>query len=317
MATYTINGIEIHAETAGQPNRQVAILIHGWSSSWYAMSPLMPLLSQRFYVIAIDLPGYGQSPKLPARTTIPAYVEAIAKLIEEVSSGPVVMVGHSMGGMISMSLALKYPVLVERMVLLCPTITGILSTYINLVVSPVTLAERFALGSLIVSAGEKLMVGITDRLMKPASFAARTGITEQDVRRLQQDVRRPDQGRVRAECFTAMRQNNLTGQLHKIEAPSLVIWGAEDNTVPLSDSGVVADEWTTADLRIIPKAGHWPQFETPDITRRLIASFLGLPLASTEIKPVEDSELAAINEIAQFLSHSDVGNNLNQPQRIR
>lgn len=261
MTTYNINGIQIHAEQAGQPNRQVALLIHGWSSSWYAMSPLMPLLAQRFSVISVDLPGYGKSPALPYRATISGYVEILAKLIEEVSKGPVVLVGHSMGGMIGATLAIKYPVLVERMVLLCPTISGKLSDYINFFVSPITLMERFAFGSLLVSAGEKLMVGISDRLMKPASFAERSGITAQDYARLRADVRRPDQGRVRAECFTAMRQNNLIGQLGKIEAPSLVIWGAEDNTVPLRDSGVVADEWHNADLRILPKAGHWPQFE--------------------------------------------------------
>lgn len=317
MTTYNINGIQIHAEQAGQPNRQVALLIHGWSSSWYAMSPLMPLLAQRFSVISVDLPGYGKSPALPFRATIPAYVEILAKLIEEVSKGPVVLVGHSMGGMIGATLAIKYPVLVERMVLLCPTISGKLSDYINFFVSPITLMERFAFGSLLVSAGEKLMVGISDRLMKPASFAERSGITAQDYARLRADVRRPDQGRVRAECFTAMRQNNLVGQLSKIEAPSLVIWGAEDNTVPLRDSGVVADEWQSADLRILPKAGHWPQFETPHLTRRLVASFLGLPLTSTNQKTVGDQELATINEIAQFIGHSDVGNNLNQTQRTR
>ena len=124
MTTYNINGIQIHAEQAGQPNRQVALLIHGWSSSWYAMSPLMPLLAQRFSVISVDLPGYGKSPALPYRATISGYVEILAKLIEEVSKGPVVLVGHSMGGMIGATLAIKYPVLVERMVLLCPTISG-------------------------------------------------------------------------------------------------------------------------------------------------------------------------------------------------
>ena len=177
--------------------------------------------------------------------------------------------------------------------------------------------ERFAFGSLLVSAGEKLMVGISDRLMKPASFAERSGITAQDYARLRADVRRPDQGRVRAECFTAMRQNNLIGQLGKIEAPSLVIWGAEDNTVPLRDSGVVADEWHNADLRITPQSRSLAQFETPHLTRRLVASFLGLPLTSTNQKTVGDQELATINEIAQFIGHSDVGNNLNQTQRTR
>ncbi len=318
MPIFKVKDQEIHVVEEGQPGRQVAILIHGWSSSWYALSPLMGLLSQRFHCFAVDLPGYGKSPRLAQRTTIPAYVDLLASFIEQVSSGPVVLIGHSMGGMISISLAIHYPVLIERMVLIGPTISGRLSTYINLVVSPITLLERFGLGSLIVSAGERAMVGFTDRLMVPASFAERTGITMQDYWRLRQDARQTGQGRVRAECFLAMRDNDLRGKLSQIETPAVVVWGAEDNTVPLRDAGVVADEWPDADLRILPKAGHWPQFEATDTIRRLVAAYLGLPLLSDQLKrKVEDSELARVNEIAQFLAHSDVGNNLNLAQRTR
>jgi CRP-like cAMP-binding protein len=97
-----------------------------------------------------------------------------------------------------------------------------------------------------------------------------------------------------------------------------VIWGAEDNTVPLRDAGVIADEWPTADLRILPKSGHWPHFEALDTTRRLVAAFLGLPLTSDVLyTPVEDEELARVNEVAQFLSHSDIGRNMNLSQRTR
>jgi CRP-like cAMP-binding protein len=228
------------------------------------------------------------------------------------------LIGHSMGGMTSVTLALRHPPLVERMVLLGPTITGKLSRYINAVVSPITLMERFGLGSFMVSFVERGIVGLSDRIMRPASFAERTGITQDDFVRLREDARRPGQGKVRAECYFAMRDNNLSGQLAKVEPPALVIWGAEDNTVPLRDAGVVADEWPTADLRILPKAGHWTQFEAPQATRRLIAAYLGLPLASDKINtPVDDKALVQIRDIAQFLAHSDIANNLNLAQRIR
>jgi len=318
VAFYSINGQQIYAAEEGNPNRQVALLIHGWSSSWYAMSPLLGLVSQRFRAISIDLPGYGKSPPLPSRTTIPAYADLLADFVETVTDGPVVLVGHSMGGMTGLTLAMQYPALVERMVLLGPTISGRLSRAINLAISPITLLERFGLGSQIVSMAERTFVGITDRLMRPVSFAERTGITEQDYKRLRADARRPGQGRARAECFFAMRDNDLRGRLDQVEAPSLVLWGAEDNTVPLRDAGVVADEWPQADLRIIPKAGHWPQFEAPVVTRRQIASFLGLPLFSSELHtPVDDEEFMRIREVAQFLAHSDVGSNLNIAQRTR
>jgi pimeloyl-ACP methyl ester carboxylesterase/CRP-like cAMP-binding protein len=312
------NDQQIHAVEEGHPNRQVALLIHGWSSSWYAMSPLIGLLSQRFRAIAVDLPGYGASPPLPERVTISAYADILANFIERVTDGPAVLVGHSMGGMTSLTMALRYPELVDRMVLIDPTISGRLSQSINLLVSPITMMERFGLGSLLVSTFERAIVGLTDRIMRPVSYAERSGIEKEEHARLQADVRRPGQGKVRAECFFAMRENDLQGKLGQIEVPALVLWGAEDNTVPLRDAGIVADEWPTADLRIIPKAGHWPHFEAPDTVRRQVASFLGLPLFSSSLhSPVDDEELVLTQEVAQFLAHSNIGNDLNMAQRTR
>jgi pimeloyl-ACP methyl ester carboxylesterase/CRP-like cAMP-binding protein len=318
MAFYHVNGQKIHVQAEGLPNRQVALLIHGWSSSWYALSPLVKALKQRFFCLAVDLPGYGKSPRLSKRTTIPAYADLLAELVSEVSDGPVVLVGHSMGGMTSVTMALRHPVLVERMVLLDPTITGRLSRYINLVVSPITLLERFGLGRLMVSAVERGFVGVTDRIMRPASFAERTGITEADYKKLRADARRPGQGRVRTECFFAMRNNDLSADLHRLDTPTLILWGAEDNTVPLRDASIVADEWPDADLRILPKAGHWPQFEAPVTTRRLVGGYLGLPRFQDKLEaPLSDEVLVQTQEIAQFLAHSDIGNDLNKAQRLR
>ncbi|TAK10968.1 MAG: alpha/beta fold hydrolase [Anaerolineae bacterium] len=318
MPVYNINGQELHTVEEGNPNRQKAILIHGWSSSSFALSPISALLSQRFHCISVDLPGYGNSPPMKDRVTIQAYAELLADFIEQHSDGPVVLIGHSMGGMTSINLALTHPILVQRMVLISPTITGRLSTMINTTISPITLMERFGLGQFIISAVESLFVGITDRLMRPISFADRSGITQSDYARLRADARRPGQGRTRAECYYAMRDNDLSERLGQVETPALVIWGAEDNTVPLRDAGVVADLWPNADLRLLPKAGHWPHFEAPEATRRAVASYLGLPLLSDKLHAaVDDAEIGRIDEAANFLAHSGIGNGMNLAQRTR
>lgn len=316
MEIFSIDGAKIHAIDTGPRNAQLAILIHGWSSSSFAMSPLIPLLSRRFRCIAVDLPGYGESPPLRERATIGRYAQIIGRLITGLSEHPAVLVGHSMGGMISATLALQIPQLVDRMVLLCPTISGRLSFWINTFVSPITMLERFPLFSQLLALLEPSMLYVTDSLMKPASFAERSAISEADYLRLRADARRPGQGRVRAECFVAMRNQDLSGRLRELETPALVIWGAEDNTVPLRDAGVIADEWRSADLRIVPKAGHWPHFETPDVTLRYIASYLGLPSIVGEpdilVQPAE-----VTTQITEFLANSQIGSGLSLAQRTR
>jgi CRP-like cAMP-binding protein len=115
-----------------------------------------------------------------------------------------------------------------------------------------------------------------------------------------------------------MRDHDLSGRLSKIDTPTLVIWGAEDNTVPLRDAGIVEDEWPDTDLRILPKAGHWPHFESAQATRRLVAATMGLPLLSDHLhSPVSDEEIAHIDEVAQFLTHSSIGKDMNRAQRTR
>jgi CRP-like cAMP-binding protein len=115
-----------------------------------------------------------------------------------------------------------------------------------------------------------------------------------------------------------MRDNDLSEQLKEIQVPALVLWGAEDNTVPLRDAGIVADEWPDADLRILPKAGHWPHFENAATIQRQVAAYLGLPRFSDDLhESIEDNEWARIREAAQFLAHSDLGNELNLAQRMR
>lgn len=280
MPFFTVNGQTIHAHENGKPDKQLVLLIHGWSSSWYAMSPLLPQFSRRFYCLAVDLPGFGESPKSSEPASMEAYADLLAGLIEQVSPGrPAVLVGHSMGGMISLTLALRHRHLVERLILLCPTISGHLSLFMNLFISPVVVLEWVplldALGGLL----DPYVVGITDRLMRPASFSDRSGVKLEDYERLREDARRPGQGPIRAECFWAMRRGDLRGKLHRVtDVPSLVIWGMEDNTVPLRDASALADEWPDADLRILPRVSHWPQFEAPEITQRYIKAFLGTPL---------------------------------------
>lgn len=316
MAFYTVNGQRVYAREEGPTDAQVALLIHCWSGSWFALSPVLPLLSHRFSCIAIDLPGYGNSPAPNTPITIPYYADLLADLVRQVTDQPVVLVGHSMGGMISLTMALRHPELIDRMVLLCPTITGNLSILINAVYRPLALLEQSAVAGKLMEVLDPHMVTLTDSFMRPASFSDRTDISEKDYERIRADARRPGQGRVRAQSYRAMRANDLSGRLKEISTPTMLLWGAEDNTVPLRDAAVVADEWPTADLRIIPKAGHWPQFETPDVTKRYIASYLGLPVVSSRLDDAS-TPAEAVRDAAAFLAHSDIGNGLNLNQRAR
>jgi pimeloyl-ACP methyl ester carboxylesterase/CRP-like cAMP-binding protein len=317
MTTYTIDNQQIYVEEHGPPTAPLAVLIHGWSSSSFTWAPMLPDLSRRYHCIAIDLPGFGQSPDPTRKPSIAWYADLIAALITRFGhERPALVLGHSMGGQIAATLALRYPALVEQLVLLNPSLSGRLSSRVNLLLSPHVYAERFRFLEWLLHILAKTRLDYTDWLLKPSNFAERALISEADYGRIRADARRRGQGRTRAICYNAMRAGDLRGRLAQIEAPTLVLWGAEDDVVPLRDAGLVAREWPKADLRIIPNAGHWPQFEQPEATHRHIAHFLGLPPALAGESRTSD-DLDYLRGIAQFLNNSEIGGNLTEAQRLQ
>ena len=196
MSTYVIDQQELHIrDDTRHRNAPIALLIHGWSSSWFTWTPLLPVLSTRYACMAVDLPGYGRSPAPKYPPSIVSYADLMARLIEKISDRPVVVLGHSMGGQISITLALRHPHLVERLVLLNPVISGRLSTFIKLFIAPHILLERYAWGGKFLSYLEKTPLNYAEQLMKPILFAERAIISRQDYERIRSDARRPRSGR--------------------------------------------------------------------------------------------------------------------------
>src|SRR3954451_18372320 len=88
---YNINGQDIHVEEVGPQHGPIAILIHGWSSSWVTWKALLPPLSNGYRCIVIDLPGFGKAPAPTERPTIAGYADLVGKLIEEFSDRSVLV----------------------------------------------------------------------------------------------------------------------------------------------------------------------------------------------------------------------------------
>lgn len=318
MAIYSFNGVPVHLHMHGPAHGPLAVLIHGWASSSYTWKPVLPVLSRRYRCVSVDLPGFGDSPRPGRPPTIGRYADLIAQVIEQFSDREALVLGHSMGGQIAATLALRHPPLVQRLVLLNPAISGRLSTRVNLTLAPYALAEVSPVVEWLLYLAAKTPLDYTDWLLKPSNFAARAQVSEEDYRQIRADARRRGQGRVRAACFVAMRRGDLRGVVGRIEAPALVVWGAEDNVVPLRDAGSVAVEWPAADLRIIPNAGHWPQFEQTETTLRHITHFLGLPPAlDDEHADQQQQDLEQIEETARFLTSTEIGGSLNPAQLLR
>ena len=94
------------------------LLIHGVGLNADAWEPQIVTLSARRRVIAVDMPGHGQSDLLPDGAELNAYVTAMADLIDALGISPVPVVGHSMGALIALGLALDHPSMIAALVAL-------------------------------------------------------------------------------------------------------------------------------------------------------------------------------------------------------
>ncbi|MFE3849746.1 alpha/beta fold hydrolase [Streptomyces griseorubiginosus] len=104
----------------GPARAPVLLLVHGWGGDGREWSPHVEALAGRFRLVVPDLRGHGRSPVPDEGNTPAAMAEDLAGLVEALATGPVVAVGHSMGGQVVNLLAVRHPALVRSVVALDP-----------------------------------------------------------------------------------------------------------------------------------------------------------------------------------------------------
>jgi len=255
---------------------QTIIFIHGLGSYLRAWEKNIEGLKDSYRCIAIDLPGYGKSSKKPHSGMMSFYAEVVKNLIDELQLKNVVLAGHSMGGQISMMTAINYPEIIQKLVLLAPagfeeftdgqkqwfrdvmTLDGVKNTTVEQIQT--NLAYNFY------NIPDDAAFMITDRIaMRSAKdFEAYCYAVVQSV--------------------SGMVDEPVIDMLDQIKQPVLIIFGENDNLIPnrFLNPGRTIDvaqnghqKIPNSQLLIIPKSGHFTQFEKPDEFNREVKGFLG------------------------------------------
>jgi pimeloyl-ACP methyl ester carboxylesterase len=245
------------------------VLVHGLGGSaanWLALAPL--LLPGRRLLVP-ELPGHGGSAPLPAAPSLNAYADRVGLLLEAEGFAPAPVVGHSLGGAISLRLAIRLPELVSGLVLAGAagisstlrraryglTITGIVKPGRKIAphrarVADSPLLKRLVFGRWGASDPPALPSELVDAFL---AGPARHTDTVSAAKALVRDDPRPD--------------------LEHVRCPSLVLWGARDNQLPVADAFDYARR-LRAPLRVIADCGHLLIGERPDACADAIQRFL-------------------------------------------
>ena len=227
------------------------VLIHGAGGTLLSWpSEIRRLPGARIY--ALDLPGHGKSSGQGQRT-IEAYASSILDWLEAVGILRAVFIGHSMGGAIAQTLALDYP---DHVIGL-----GLIGSAARLRVNPV-LIEKSARDETFSSAVEKVI-----------SWSFSANISENLkalVARRMAEIR----PQVLSGDFMACDTYDRTRRIEEITCPTVVICGAEDRMTPVKNSRFLADHILTAQLSIVPEAGHMVMIEKPAEVATALVHFL-------------------------------------------
>jgi pimeloyl-ACP methyl ester carboxylesterase len=262
----TVDGHRLRYVRAGAG--PAVVLVHGLFSSLYTWKDVIPALAARYDIVALDLPGFGQSDQ-PSDLSFADLPRAVVGLMDRLGMGPAALVGNSMGGAAVAMVAAERPERVRALVLVD-------AAGFNLGPS-----ERPAMVSVAMSpAGSLLALLPGKRLAVEASLRQ---VFHDDARVTPERVSEYLVAAARPGTFPAIRslgasfrdRTRLVAEaLPRVHAPTLVLWGDDDHWIPLAHADRFVAAIAGARKAVIPACGHVPQEEKPEEVSRLLLDFL-------------------------------------------
>jgi pimeloyl-ACP methyl ester carboxylesterase len=235
------------------------IFLHGLGGSIESWTNNLDSLSAGARAIALDLPGFGQSSKPRLNYTISFYRDFLIKFMKRLGLERASIVGSSLGGHIACELALARPKLVEKLVL----------------VSPAGALPRSFKASPALKRYIKVTSARSIEEARRALYAVdKKPVDESYARVVFERFSDPDA----KEAFLSALKGSalaprLQGRLHRIKAPTLLIWGKQDIMIPVK---FVEPFVRMENCRVVmlEHCGHRPHSERPAVFNQLVASFL-------------------------------------------
>jgi pimeloyl-ACP methyl ester carboxylesterase len=281
-----LDGPVHYLDYGGPAAGPLVVGVHGLGGAAWNWAALAPRLVDRVRLIAVDLAGHGRTPARGRGTTVPDNRRLLDRFLREVAGEPVVLVGNSMGGMISVLEAARSPELVSGLVLVDAALPRPLRAGIDLRV-----ASSFAVMS-IPGIGEAALERQRRRRTPEQQVRETLALCSVDAARIPDDVVRLgvelaeerasnsefsahdflDAARSVVRLVTGRRR--LTAALDRVRAPVLVIHGDRDRLVPVDVARLLVRRRPHWRLAVATDVGHVPQLEVPDWTAETIRAWL-------------------------------------------
>ncbi len=266
-----LDGLRIHyyeLSSVTKLDSPAIIMVHGWMGSAYDFIKILGLFPPGYRVIAVDLPGCGLSDawKDSSSYTVNTFVDFLKNFSEALGVERFVLVGHSMGGILTVNFSLTYLEKVNGLILISPDgLKGEEGGWLFFGrLGPITDLLGMMNNRFFLKLGIEWNVfyddsKITRGLLDSVSLTALT----ESGRRVQLAITRNIIGRAHVDDVLSF-----------IDKPTMILWGKEDRVLSVKWAKKFSNRIKNSRLVVLERCGHMPMFERPYATARYINTFL-------------------------------------------
>lgn len=241
-------GVTLQYAEQGDPAGTPVLLLHGLSDSWYSFRPLLPYLPRSIRALALTQRGHGDSSRPENRYRYTDFVADAAAFLDALNVEAAVVVGHSMGSAIAQRFAIDHP---ERTLGLC-----LVAAFHSLA----TNETPRQLWEVVAQMEDPVEQDFVQEFQKSTIVGpVPQGFIDDVVR---ESMKLP--ARVWKDVVACSMQDDFSSELHKITAPTLLVWGDQDAMVPRSDQEAQLAAITGAQLEVYEGTGHALHWEEPE-----------------------------------------------------
>lgn len=282
-------GSDMLVVQAGMQNPQTLVLVHGLGQNGFTdWISVMPQLAQRYHVVTFDFPGFGYSASPSGKYSPTNYARILGGVISRHAKGRAIVVGHSLGGAVSLRFAGSNPAQVEKLILV--DAAGILHRTafvkysarlpISVEQMPAFLKERVArikdFGNDTV---EKIFSGSDPTRLLSANETMWGSVMT---------------NRTNVNAGMALVEEDFSADIPKIQTPTWILWGEADSVAPLRTGQMLAYRLPRAQLVTMPGVEHTPmdpgtaQIFLPQLERALASDPQPAPQMEAPRSPLAD-----------------------------
>lgn len=255
MSMIVIDNQTVHYEVFGR-GRPV-LFLHGWMGSWRYWFPTIEQVEAKYRAYSFDFWGFGESRRKSTPESIQNYSRQVIRFLDALGIDKVLLVGHSMGGMVALKTALDYPARIASVVTVgAPIVGSSLSWFLKMTCyQPVanTFANtpwlrRFLFRHFLGETSDPAVHEILDDSLKSSAVTLQRSIA-------------------------SMLRTDLRPELSRLTTPALIVHGGRDEIVNPNQVDLF-HQVSLAQVVVMPKSRHFPFLDEPEQFNMLLLSFL-------------------------------------------